>query len=213
MKPGNAIHPVVRSLFSAPEPDISPETFAEEIVTSGAGREFSQPARRQMPSALSETDRHSGARSSEREQPSRLIATEQASGDNAPWNPRPAHVEIPQRRASSLQREDEGDSRVESSPDVFEARRSSARDPFAPLIMEARVPSPPTAANGKARESAASSSQSFASPSRASDDIEIHIGRIEITAVQPAPTRTTPVKSPRRAPSLDDYLRRRDGSI
>ena len=92
-------------------------------------------------------------------------------------------------------------------------RPISARDPFAPLITEAPVSSPPTAAIGKVREPAASSSQNFASHSRATDDIEIHIGRIEVTAVQPAPMRTTTVKSPRRVPSLDDYLRRRDGSI
>jgi hypothetical protein len=166
-----------------------------------------------MPPALSEIDRHTGARSSEREQPSRLIETEQTSAENAPTNPGPTNVEIAQRRASSWQPDDEGGSRVESSPNVFEGARSSARDPFAPLIMEVRVPSPPTAAIGKVRESAASSSQNFESASRASDEIEIHIGRIEVTAVQPAPTRTTTVKSPRRAPSLDDYLRRRDGSI
>ena len=213
MKPGNAIHPVVSSLFSAPKPGISPETFAEEIVTSDVGREFHEPTRRQMPPALSEIDRRAGVRSSEREQPSRLVETEQISADNAPTNPGPTNVEIPQRRASSWQPDDEGDSQVESSPNVFEAGRSSAGDPFAPLIMEALVPSPPTAVIGEARESAASSSQSFATPSRASDEIEIHIGRIEVTAVQPAPTRTTPVKSPRRAPSLDDYLRRRDGSV
>ena len=213
MKPGNAIHPVVRSLFSATEPGISPETFAEEIVTSDAGRESSQPDRRQMPPALSEIDLHSSARSSEREQPSRLIATEQVSGDNALWVPRPAHVEIPQRRASSSQLEDEGDSRVESSPNVFEAAGSAARDPFAPLIMEAVVPRSQTPSPEKVREPVARSSQSFATHSRSTDEIEIHIGRIEVTAVQPAPTRTTPVKSPRRAPSLDDYLRRRDGSV
>jgi hypothetical protein len=41
------------------------------------------------------------------------------------------------------------------------------------------------------------------------DEIEIHIGRIEVTAVQAAPP---PRPTPRRhAPSLDDYLRRRNG--
>jgi hypothetical protein len=213
VKPGNAIHPVVSSLFSAPKPGISPETFAEEIVTSDVGREFHEPTRRQMPPALSEIDRRAGVRSSDREQSPRLIATERVPGDNAPWVPKPAHVEIPQRRASSWQPDDEGDSQVESSPNVFEAATSSARDPFTPPIMEAVVPRSQTPSPEKVREPVARSSQSFATHSRATDDIEIHIGRIEVTAVQPAPTRTTPVKSPRRAPSLDDYLRRRDGSV
>jgi hypothetical protein len=213
VKPGNAIHPVVRSLFSAPEHGVSSETFAEEIVTSNVGREFSESARRRTPSAPSEIDRRAGARSNEREQPSRLVETEQVSGDNAPTNPEATNVEIPQRGASSGLLDDESDRRVDSSPSVFETTPISARDPFAPLITEAPVSSPPTAAIGKVREPAASSSQNFASHSRATDDIEIHIGRIEVTAVQPAPMRTTTVKSPRRVPSLDDYLRRRDGSI
>ena len=213
MKPGNAIHPVVRSLFSAPEHGITPETFAEEIVASNAGREFYEPTRRQMPPALPEIDRRAGGRSNGLEQPSRLVATEQVSGERASTNPDATGLELPRHRASSRQPDGEGDSRVESSPNVFEAERISARDPFTPLTTEALVPSSPTAAIGKARESAASSSKTFATPSRAPDDIEIHIGRIEVTAVQSAPARTTTVKSPRRSPSLDDYLRRRDGSI
>jgi hypothetical protein len=43
------------------------------------------------------------------------------------------------------------------------------------------------------------------------DNIEIHIGRIEVTAVQPAPVRPTPTRPPRHAPSLEDYLKRRNG--
>lgn len=42
------------------------------------------------------------------------------------------------------------------------------------------------------------------------DEIQIHIGRIEVTAVQAA-TLSAPVTRPRKsAPSLDEYLRRRD---
>jgi hypothetical protein len=207
-KPGDGIRPLVRSLFSAPEPRIT-----EEIVTSKVGREFSESARRRTPPAPSEIDRRAGARSNEREQPSRLVETEQVSGDNAPRNPRPPNVDIPQHVASSLPLDDESDRRVGSSPGVFETSAISTRGPFAPLITEVLVASSPTAAIGKVRERAVSSSQSFAGHSRGADDIEIHIGRIEVTAVQPAPTRTTPVKSSRRAPSLDDYLRRRDGSV
>jgi hypothetical protein len=54
-------------------------------------------------------------------------------------------------------------------------------------------------------------SHPFAPQARAADDIEIRIGRIEVTAVQPAPPRAAPAKPPRRGPSLNDYLRRRDG--
>jgi hypothetical protein len=46
---------------------------------------------------------------------------------------------------------------------------------------------------------------------RQGDDIQIHIGRIEVTAVRPAPAPQPAARSRRRAPSLDDYLKRRDG--
>jgi hypothetical protein len=42
------------------------------------------------------------------------------------------------------------------------------------------------------------------------NDIAIHIGRIEVTAVPSAPPRPSS-KPPRRAPSLDEYLKRRNG--
>jgi len=43
------------------------------------------------------------------------------------------------------------------------------------------------------------------------DEIEIHIGRIEVIAAPPAPARPAPPAGRHGAPSLDDYLRRRDG--
>jgi hypothetical protein len=43
------------------------------------------------------------------------------------------------------------------------------------------------------------------------DDIQIHIGRIEVTAVRPAAAPQPAGKTRRAAPSLDEYLRRRDG--
>jgi hypothetical protein len=42
------------------------------------------------------------------------------------------------------------------------------------------------------------------------DEIQIHIGRIEVVAVPPAPTPPISPKPQRRTPSLDEYLRRRD---
>jgi hypothetical protein len=44
---------------------------------------------------------------------------------------------------------------------------------------------------------------------REPDEIQIHIGRIEVTAVPPAPAPPA-AKPQRNVPSLDEYLRRRD---
>lgn len=41
------------------------------------------------------------------------------------------------------------------------------------------------------------------------DEIQIHIGRIEVSAISPAPSPIA-AKAPRKSSSLDDYLRRRD---
>ena len=41
------------------------------------------------------------------------------------------------------------------------------------------------------------------------DEIQIHIGRIEVTAV-PQTRPSTPARAARKAPALDEYLRRRD---
>jgi hypothetical protein len=45
-----------------------------------------------------------------------------------------------------------------------------------------------------------------------SDEVRINIGRIEVTAVPPAPARATPVP-PRKGLSLDEYLNRRNGRL
>jgi len=48
-------------------------------------------------------------------------------------------------------------------------------------------------------------------PQREPDEIQIHIGRIEVVAVPPAPVPPAALKPQRGVPSLDEYLRRRDG--
>jgi hypothetical protein len=46
---------------------------------------------------------------------------------------------------------------------------------------------------------------------RAPDEVQIHIGRIEVTAVQPSPAPSPPAKLRRDAMSLADYLKQRNG--
>lgn len=45
---------------------------------------------------------------------------------------------------------------------------------------------------------------------READDIQIHIGRIEVLAVPPAPPVARPASAAQKPSSLDDYLQRRD---
>jgi hypothetical protein len=56
----------------------------------------------------------------------------------------------------------------------------------------------------------ATSSSSGATLPDEPDSIEIHIGRIEVTAVPPAPASAASSKPRRETPSLSEYLKRRD---
>jgi hypothetical protein len=95
----------------------------------------------------------------------------------------------------------------ETEPDYLPSS-VTLRTEFHPLMpQEAAVAAPQLAhPTSRAKGRAPSDSRSVAA-GRASDDIEIHIGRIEVTAVHPPAPRTS--KTPDRSPSLDAYLNRR----
>jgi hypothetical protein len=83
-----------------------------------------------------------------------------------------------------------------------------ASSPDETTALEAARP-PPAAAPRAHRTAAPSVSARHAASEP--HEVQIHIGRIEVTAVPPAPANA-PVARPRRsATSLDEYLRRRNG--
>lgn len=89
--------------------------------------------------------------------------------------------------------------------------RGGAPHPDSPWTAGTRPLYPPASQPG--RETGVGPSGALKVTPAEPDEIHIHIGRIEVTAVQPAPARTA-VATPRtRAPSLSDYLRRRDGRL
>jgi hypothetical protein len=77
--------------------------------------------------------------------------------------------------------------------------------------------SPNTAAllRADAAERNAGAARRAQPPARAADDIQIHIGRIEVTAALPAPPRpaAAPPAAARKSPSLGELLKRRKGRI
>lgn len=93
--------------------------------------------------------------------------------------------------------------------------------PFVPVVAGEFGPPAPyggnTAVPADPARSAADRERSRASgvpaAPREPDEINIHIGRIEVTAAQPPPLRPAAPKSHRKAPSLEEYLRRRGGRI
>jgi hypothetical protein len=103
----------------------------------------------------------------------------------------------------------------------IESQANRSEDAYTPLIAEHFSPLTPTvtspkrhpfqAASGWERKpDKASPSQRSGASVREPDEIQIHIGRIEVTAAQPAMQRPTAAQPRRLAPSLAEYLRRRD---
>jgi hypothetical protein len=203
LKPDGAIHPVVGSLFSPPRPAAAIEAVSEESVL---------PSEHPTPTRSSplryETDARAHREPKAEGRLARLSAVHQTT---PPIAERHAAAQSP--ALVSLMIPAQADHWDESLGDESLADReviSSTRAPAA-LVVTAVDRRPAIAAIEDKTRPVTGSSRSLASHSRASGDIEIHIGRIEVTAVHPAPTSTTPVKQPRRAPSLDEYLKRRDG--
>ncbi len=211
LKPGGAIHPVVGSIFSAPRAAGSFEPLGEvENVPTGDEREvLHESVSAVATSSAPESRPRATAPAIEDESPASLIATPQSvAGFMLPIAGR-AGSENPGLAGSKVT--DQNDRRAESSASGGETAAISAKRPYAPLISAALAPSPPPPSLVFPGRPEAGSSQPFASQPRASDDIEIHIGRIEVAAVHPAPARTAPARPQRRAASLDEYLKRRDG--
>jgi hypothetical protein len=235
LNPGVAIHPIVGSIFAAPKPGVPIESLGtEESLSPGKGpgdiREFvpqvtvasPRDIRRrtavntiehEQPSSLAATSAgntrsHAVVDDNERGQPSSLVATpEPGAGSVLAIGPRTRNEML---GTTSSKGAHEGDPQLEPAASVRETEIISAKRLYAPLIIGVFPPPNPSAAAVGYVKKSNTDYQPFELP-RATDDIEIHIGRIEVTALQAAPARVTPAKPQRRGPSLEEYLKRRDG--
>ena len=111
-------------------------------------------------------------------------------------------------------------------PSSKRRQRKQSRDPtintavYVPLLKTKASPSrsEPIEAGTPAYYGGAKMSQQKApqwsapAAKNGSDEIQIHIGRIEVTAVPP-PAATTKPKHVAKGPSLQEYLKRRDRSL
>ena len=195
-KLGGNIHPVLDSLFSGPKvwtatrsPQIEETQFVSAAPTKPAitPLELLLPQLPAMRSAIS-FDRTTGAESS-------VDADGPVSLESNP------PMEI---------------SNTENQPTGTKAMR-----PFRPLvaapfvpqesngILSSRPPAPGTV-DRERKSSNAGVSKNLNKTIREPDEIQIHIGRIEVTAVQAAAPAAAVSKPRKSAPSLDEYLRRRD---
>jgi hypothetical protein len=215
LKPEVAIHPVVGSIFSTPKPRDSSESFTElDNVATTERREF-------LRESLSTTETSSSS-------PSRSISGVRAvPHDIEATQPRTAAATTPSgvvsgdrlsRRADTVRSASVKpdmvvpvDNSANLSAKIVEHDASPVTRKFTPLMPAVLAPNPQSVALRPPAKPGDNAAQSLAAQSRMTDDIEIHIGRIEVAAMQAAPIRSAPAKPPRRAASLDEYLKRRDG--
>jgi hypothetical protein len=215
-----AVHPLGGSFFSPSEAAPAPEATAteEQILTT-------VPA---APSTVGAPQLSRAAGYAANVVPVRLLPERPLAGDHPdraaveaepappqPQSPFPSEhdVRAPAAQAVTQSRRDAADARDRN------VRSAPPERPFVPLLdlqigEPAALPElaePPRSASAPtARRAATDGARRRPHPPSAErDEIEIHIGRIEVTAVQ---TAAPQVPTPRRhAPSLDDYLRRRNG--
>jgi hypothetical protein len=140
------------------------------------------------------------------------------------------HAEVPEadkRHRGATQAETETMPQAVFSPAARAQRRveppieaAELTGPFkAPLLMTEQEPPAPTVQKneraGPMQQPATSrpAEQPSGAPQvRGREDIQIHIGRVEVIAVPPAAPRTAPAAA-RKTESLADYLRRRDRRV
>jgi hypothetical protein len=216
LKPEAAIHPVVGSFFSTPRPRDSFESITEleNIATSHRRESVHEPL---STTANSSTSFSPSVRSAH---PAPCDSKDARLTDPAATNP--AGVVSTDRSSRRFDSERPGsvkpdrvapeNGRAGIFENVAEIEANPLTRKFTPLMPAVLMPSPPPVTLQSPTKSGGDAAQSFASRSRATDDIEIHIGRIEVAAMQAAPIRSAPAKPPRRAASLDEYLKRRDGT-
>jgi hypothetical protein len=220
LNPSTTIHPVVRPMFSSVGPPEAPDlpTLAEEEAPAqfvppadGPPVEASPPRAAAPPSEAAPEPQRVEPAAERREPPRGSVQVARpgvpreatAQGEPAALFPMLAGPETTHGRAGP--------------PAAPRAGAVATLDPPAtePVIPEPRFVGSLAIANGAPAAPApvprTTSPSRRASADREIEDVQIHIGRIEVTAVAAGPARAAAAPPRRKAGSLAEYLRRRDG--
>jgi hypothetical protein len=226
LQPDAPIHPIVRPVFSSLEsressdlPTLVEEGTVTALVRPARASEAEAPPR-STPGLLPEAApaaRSAEPRPERQEQragpaPARTGAPRRYSAPGWPAT----HVQMPAERARTTpvlaapREEAAGSFDVPETESVAASQRRAASSavipsPAAPGAID-RWPVPLAA-----EPRPASAPRRGLTTARDSEDVQIQIGRIEVMAVNAEPARPAAVRPPRKAVSLGDYLRRRDG--
>lgn len=224
LEPRAAIHPVVRPMFASQgerEPPKAPTVVEDEAVAACAPPAEAPPA--PLPAALFRPDpsaRTPGPSAGRQAalHPSAPARPGVSRDDDGSPPPAPLFLIVTERPTPPAPRAvSAGPFDAPETAAVVPTPRSSGPPAILPAPIVASAPAawaerdrrPLVAAAFVAQPTGASRRRP--SPERQSEEVQIHIGRIEVTAVAAEPARPVAVQPPRKAASLSAYLRRRDG--
>ncbi len=209
LNPDSAIHPIVRPIFAASWREDSLDMPAVEesiLVTDPRPQARQTPGYQPVAPAAGAQQRAAATTSGETPSVGAAKAASAALVPSLAPNARSESLAAPEAKAA-----DQANRQAPAPTRTVEPEPASTRHGYVPLVRgnfspqkpADPVPVPSRFPNPQRRESLP--------PSRSGDEVEIHIGRIEITATHPQVSRGVAPKPVRYAQSLDEYLNRRDG--
>jgi len=223
VRPRGNIHPFVGSMFPTArrEPAIDAAPQIEELIVADAGQRAG--TRRDASGATNDAARRHDPASADAH-PTVTRSTERVSfqpllPDARRETATPAiHANADERERDSQpvflyakQPETKPSERELAERIVFEDAPSSGSNvELTRSLRQTLRESEGSLSVNRARRITPSYASQPASPAREPDEIQIHIGRIEVTAMPPPVARPV-APAARKGPSLDEYLSRRDG--
>jgi hypothetical protein len=217
MKPAQSVQPILGTVFAAPRsvaeaepvPGVWPEltTVVEtEPEAPQTTQKFERHATRPAPHV--EADRPTSPVTQTVAPPSRMIGREAEFPDRRFFEPlvqaaaiSPANDPLKHPATASESRGDATrPARIETEPQTEIRTETQVRVDTRPLVL-------PISQVWERRDSTIREPRAQHSAAAKPDEVHIHIGRIEVTAVPP-PAPTAIRRPVRKSPTLDEYLRR-----
>ena len=224
----SSIHPLVTPLFAGTQEAVElPAIEEEQIISPRSQTEVPEAQGDAHLPAIEEEQITSPRRQTEvREAPAEARQPEisrpgTSSAIDGAGGPRSEHPAAPVARTrpqvKPVSAAPEEPSSLSAAASQFPAPPSRNADEefpaagsYTPLLAVNTIQNaaPFASASVKQQRTRSSSSLHRARPAGEPDEVQIHIGRIEVTAVAPSPSSRAPINPARKSPSLDEYLKR-----
>jgi hypothetical protein len=206
IRPTASVHPVIAPLFSTPQHETASQDFEQQTSVAGAPGTFTR----------FETNREPPTREAYEEA---IVPGSIPMTKTARLGRDEDHALRYRSQSSAMDSEVQG--RLEQNslhlPTVETPEVAASQPDYSPLLPEIASPgslhgldSPMPSVAPQTHRDAPAKLPNTVPDRREPDEIQITIGRIEVTAVPQSPARPAP-KPGRKSLSLDEYLRRADG--